>query len=538
MSTVMGYNAKDISFFVARLSMLVTFLTYGEKRFQRMITFPTSLFISVASTLISEVWTMAPSIVSFITLFFFDIVTAITNYISLSIFYYTIPSTLNSVNQQWPTTATLLNSLFASIFANLPEFIAAGTQHTKVFTPDTLPKAPSPVLNYPAITLTSVSRTFVAKPLASITLQPAALTRIAPKSLFATPTYRRSGSSFASATTTTLTRTLSHSLSWPLSNNSVPLSLALIQQVAPPWRTSSEAITRLASTTSRNGLQPPTWLLIQPAPSLSQAVLETHAPHLNQPLAALPSIPVPYVPNARSSEAAPKAARPARPARPARKRSATKAAPRPCVKVVMRRAAPASRSDSYSNKKLILNVPASKRTDVGQKFDTNIDESLDSDVEDRSSTESSDMDIDEEYDGQEPMDVDEEAEDDGCEPMDIDSDEMDIDSRADPDEDVDMLDISNWGIAFNTITTTATINTTNTISTLFQSAPVLPPSTAPRATPAPAPWRPRPFSHARTSRTNVYGSTKATQQHKTTSSYARIALPLKRTDTCKKPLRR
>lgn len=169
----------------------------------------------------------------------------------------------------------------------------------------------------------------------------------------------------------------------------------------------------------------------------------------------------------------------------------------------MRRADPASRSDSYSNKKLILNVPASKRTDVGQKFDTNIDESLDSDVEDRSSTESSDMDIDEEYDGQEPMDVDEEAEDDGCEPMDvgdgcepmdIDSDEMDIDSRADPDEDVDMLDISNWSIAFNTITTTATINTTNTISTLFQSASVLPPSTAPRATPAPAPWRPRPFS--------------------------------------------
>ncbi|KAG0363886.1 hypothetical protein BG005_003706 [Podila minutissima] len=470
MSTVMGYNAKDIAFFVARLSMLVTFLTYGEKRFQRMITFPTSLFISVASTLISEFWTMAPSIVSFITLFFFDIVTAITNYISLSIFYYTIPSTLNSVNQQWPTTAALLNSLFASIFANLPEFIAAGTQHTKVFTPDTLPKAPSPVLNYPAIT---------------------------------------------------------------------PTSLALIQQVAPPWRTSSEAITRLASTTSRNGLQPPTWLLIQPAPSLSQVVLEPHAPHLKQPLAALPSIPVPHVPNARSSEAAPKAARPAR---PARKRSATKAAPRPCVKVVMRRADPASRSDSYSNKKLILNVPASKRTDVGQKFDTNIDESLDSDVEDRSSTESSDMDIDEEYDGQEPMDVDEEAEDDGCEPMDvgdgcepmdIDSDEMDIDSRADPDEDVDMLDISNWSIAFNTITTTATINTTNTISTLFQSA-----SHCSARNSCPCPLASTSVLDARTSRTKVYGSTKATQQHKTTSSYARIALPLKRTDTCKKLLRR
>ncbi|KAG0095938.1 hypothetical protein BGZ93_005223 [Podila epicladia] len=170
--------------------------------------------------------------------------------------------------------------------------------------------------------------------------------------------------------------------------------------------------------------------------------------------------PLSHVQNAPWSTAAPKAARPAR-----------------------KIAVPASKSDGYSNKRLILNVPASKPSDVSQKFDTNIDESLDSDVENRSSTESSEIDLDEKYVGPEPTNIDEEVDDDGCEPMDtddgckpmhIDSDGMDIDLGIEPDEDIDVLNIRNGGNAFNSTTTAAiTTNTTNTANTTITLSTLL-----------------------------------------------------------------
>ncbi|KAF9311637.1 hypothetical protein BG003_007185 [Podila horticola] len=296
---------------------------------------------------------------------------------------------------------------------------------------------------------------------------------------------------------------------------------------------------------------------------------------------------MPQGPTVRDPAVAPKATR------PARKKCAVKAVPLPRVKVVMRRAVPASKSDGYSNKKVILNVPASKSdgptnkrailkapsgykpTDVGQNLDTDIGESLNTDVEDHSSKESPNMDVGEVYDGPEPMDLDEEY--DGPEPMDVDEEEgdgrepidvndgreaMDIDSWVDPDEDVDMLDVRNIGSAFNT---TITTNTAVTFSALFQPTPTFLTSTVLRAGPAPTPWRSHSLPYARSSRANVFESLKTTQQHKTTSPYVRSAakpslagpivplvtpsaraLPLKRTagsaglaiNTRKKPLRR